>query len=162
MPVYFVQAGDDGPIKIGFAKNPVNRLPGLQVNNPARLRPLGQLEGDKTTERELHARFIGTRISGEWFEPSPDLLALAASAAPFPIRRAAFERPVGRQWSVDEVIACAGGLSKLAAATGVDHSSVCGWKRKGRIPVGRARAVSDALKIPLHKIRSDIWHEAAA
>lgn len=65
--------------------------------------------------------------------------------------------------TLEEIIAAAGGVTELARIAGVNHATVSAtWRRRGLVPVERARAVSDALKIPLHKIRPDIWHEAAA
>ncbi len=161
MPVYFVQAGEAGPVKIGFAADVLRRLPELQVNSPFRLRALGQIKGDRLIERGLHIRFAGVRVSGEWFSPSPELLALIATAQPFPSRNGAvpFSRPSGRQWTVDEIIEAAGGVGKLATLIGVSHSSVCDWKRVERIPSRRAIAISKRLGIPLHEIRPDFWPE---
>lgn len=75
--VYFVQDGTDGPIKIGLADNPEQRLSSLQVGNP---RPLTLLATFQTweprkDEAQIHARFAEHRIRGEWFHPHPDLMA---------------------------------------------------------------------------------------
>jgi DNA-binding transcriptional regulator YdaS (Cro superfamily) len=64
--------------------------------------------------------------------------------------------------TVDEIISAAGGVGKLAGLLGVSHSSVCDWRRADRIPVERAIAISDALDIPRHEIRPDIWPEPRA
>lgn len=65
--------------------------------------------------------------------------------------------------TVDEIIEAAGGVTKLAKIAGVDHSTIsASWRRSGRVPVDRAHAISEALAIPLHKIRPDVWREAAA
>jgi len=48
-------------------------------------------------------------------------------------------------------------VNALAEVAGVHHSTVCGWKRTGLIPVLRARIISKTLGIPLHMIRPDIW-----
>ena len=68
---------------------------------------------------------------------------------------------------LDEIAALAGGVNKLAEIAGVHQTTVsASWRRAGRIPVDRARAISEALKIPLHEIRPDVWRpsseEAAA
>jgi hypothetical protein len=158
MAVYFVQAGEDGPIKIGFAADVRKRLSGLQVNCPARIRPLGMVDGDKSTERQLHSRFAHLRVCGEWFTPAPELLALIAEADPFPPRHSAFVCPVGRQWTLDEIVARAGSVTKLAAVAGVHQTTIsAAWRRKGRVPVDRCRRVHDALGIPLHELRPDVW-----
>lgn len=52
--VYFVGEEDGGPIKIGWAKDPLKRLRGLQTGNPRRLRIEYVLVGDGDTERLMH------------------------------------------------------------------------------------------------------------
>lgn len=74
MWVYFIQAGDSGPIKIGSSNSPTTRLSELQIGSALDLRLLRQLPGTADDERALHARFAAHRIRGEWFEPSPEVL----------------------------------------------------------------------------------------
>ena len=71
---YFIQSGDDGPIKIGFTskEDPKERLRDLQTGNPAKLHLIATISGD--VERELHEQFKHDRISGEWFHASPELV----------------------------------------------------------------------------------------
>lgn len=72
----------------------------------------------------------------------------------------AFALPVATLWAmtIDELIERAGSATKLAKIAGVHRASVSGsWQRTGRIPVERAHAISEALKIPLHEIRPDVW-----
>jgi len=70
MAVYVIQAGDDGPVKIGYTSGPAEkRLRGLQTGNPYKLRILKVFDGDERHESELHRRFAGHRIRGEWFDP---------------------------------------------------------------------------------------------
>lgn len=64
--------------------------------------------------------------------------------------------------NVSEIVTVAGGLKKLGEIAGVDHSTVAGWKRAGRIPVERARKIHEALDIPLHEIRPDVWRPTDA
>jgi DNA-binding transcriptional regulator YdaS (Cro superfamily) len=60
--------------------------------------------------------------------------------------------------TLEEIIIAAGGASELARIAGVHRATVSAtWRRRGKVPVERARAISDALQIPLHKIRPDIW-----
>lgn len=70
---YFIQAGVDGPIKIGKADNPEKRLAELQTGSPESLRLIGKLQGDH--ERDLHNRFHKLHLRGEWFNPDVRLLA---------------------------------------------------------------------------------------
>lgn len=74
--VYFIQAQGVGLIKIGFtARNPRVRLASLRTGSPVPLVPLGFVTGLQNEEGELHTRFIASRAHGEWFHPTPDLLA---------------------------------------------------------------------------------------
>lgn len=81
--VYFIQRGD-GPIKIGYSKNPKGRLSALQTGIPERLTLLGVVPGGKAREQELHREFGRTRIQGEWFHPSPSLLDFIRAKARVP------------------------------------------------------------------------------
>ena len=72
--IYFIQSGEKGPIKIGFARDPEKRLRHLQGANPCELALLKAVHGDVGGEKRLHAQFAHLRIRGEWFEPGDDLL----------------------------------------------------------------------------------------
>lgn len=65
--VYFIQSGDDGPIKIGLSSKPFRRVQQLQTGNPRELLLRHVLPGDRAMEAQLHARFEPARIRGEWF-----------------------------------------------------------------------------------------------
>lgn len=73
--IYFVQAGENGPVKIGWAKNVIHRIQELQTGNPCKLGCLGMMEGSQNEESSLHEKFKRYRGVGEWFEPSADLLS---------------------------------------------------------------------------------------
>jgi DNA-binding transcriptional regulator YdaS (Cro superfamily) len=61
--------------------------------------------------------------------------------------------------TIDEIADRAGGVGKLAELLGVHWSTVCGFKRTRRalIPPHHARTIAEALDIPLHEIRPDLW-----
>jgi len=71
--VYFVQAGIDGPIKIGWAIDPLDRVRELQVGNHEQLQLLMTVADNGTLEMTLHERFRDLHIRGEWFRPEGDL-----------------------------------------------------------------------------------------
>jgi hypothetical protein len=73
--VYFVQVGDEGPVKIGVTSNPDKRLSQLQTANYEDLNLRVVIGGDPSVEARYHALFEPERIRGEWFAPTPDLLA---------------------------------------------------------------------------------------
>jgi DNA-binding transcriptional regulator YdaS (Cro superfamily) len=66
--------------------------------------------------------------------------------------------------SINDIITVAGSLSKLAKIAGVDHSTVIWWRQHGdRVPtVDRAKRINEALNIPLHELRPDIWPAPAS
>lgn len=69
---YFIQAGADGPIKIGSTKNLLIRLRTLCTMSPVPLKLLGVMKGD--AEGRCHFRLGAFRIHGEWFASSPVVL----------------------------------------------------------------------------------------
>lgn len=72
--IYFVKAGPDGPIKIGWTVNPQKRLEQLQTGSAVRLFILGTMEGSSVGESAFHKRWSRYRIRGEWFEPAPEIV----------------------------------------------------------------------------------------
>lgn len=71
MHVYFIRCGDH--LKIGYAKNPKQRLADLQVGSPLDLTLLGAVKCDDApgVEFALHRAFAQYRVRGEWFECVP-------------------------------------------------------------------------------------------
>lgn len=85
--VYFVQAGTDGPIKIGYTRSAAvtRRIGEIQVGSAAKIDLLGCMPGDRAKEAEIHARFASARIRGEWFHPTAELLnAISEMRVPLP------------------------------------------------------------------------------
>lgn len=79
--VYFIQAVNGGPIKIGIAYSPEERLAQIQNMSPVQLRILGVRRGGAQHEAELHKLFAASRLHGEWFEPSAELTRFIADNA---------------------------------------------------------------------------------
>ena len=73
--VYFIQAGKGGPIKIGIAEKPRQRLKGLQTSHHEELRLLATTHGGADQEAAYHKQFGEWRLKGEWFEPASPILA---------------------------------------------------------------------------------------
>lgn len=68
---YVVQEGDDGPVKIGIARNAFWRRSDLQTGNPRKifLRAIYECEGRSTAlilEAAVLLEFADQRILGEW------------------------------------------------------------------------------------------------
>jgi hypothetical protein len=72
--IYFVQAGETGPIKIGCSQSPRNRLGELQIAHYKTLRLLGWIEHSDILENQLHIEFEDDRIRGEWFHPTKQVI----------------------------------------------------------------------------------------
>ena len=88
--VYFIQAGDDGPIKIGRTQgSPLGRMEALQAGIPVDLRILAIISHVRSShETDLHRRFAHLHIRGEWFRPEPDLLTyIRENAIPWTLRK---------------------------------------------------------------------------
>jgi hypothetical protein len=75
--VYFVAAGSR--VKIGWSKKVAARMAQLQVGSPEPLKLLGVMPGGRLAEKRLHERFAASRLSGEWFDATPELLAFVAA-----------------------------------------------------------------------------------
>lgn len=73
--VYFI-GGDEGPIKIGYSTWVARRLEEFQAVSPVPMRVLARMPGKRAAEAEFHRRFDAGRLHGEWFERTPELLAL--------------------------------------------------------------------------------------
>lgn len=82
--VYFIQAVSGGLIKIGAttAQSPETRLAAMQAGCPVRLRILAVIRNpERFQEQLIHRLFADDRRHGEWFEPTPQLLAYIARYA---------------------------------------------------------------------------------
>jgi phosphoglycolate phosphatase-like HAD superfamily hydrolase len=121
MSVYFIRAGENGPIKIGTAKDARKRLDAMQTGSPWRLHLLAELSGDIACERELHQRYVRYRRVGEWFDPAPELLDFIAT---LPALNIASGRHKG---TVERVIDQLGGRHVVAARYDVTYTAVGNW-----------------------------------
>lgn len=73
--IYFIQCGENGPVKIGQTSNGVEeRLNQLQTGCPYKLKLLWVYHEDVYSEPEIHEIFKHERISGEWFHPSRNMM----------------------------------------------------------------------------------------
>jgi hypothetical protein len=65
--IYFVQAGESGPIKIGISTNPRARIRTLQSSNYEELRPLLVGIAYPGQEQKIHASLAHLHVRGEWY-----------------------------------------------------------------------------------------------
>lgn len=74
--IYFIQAQDNGPIKIGFTgDNPRKRMVKIQSDCPWPVQLLGAIEGTVSQEKQIHLVLARYKTQGEWFEPHPHVVA---------------------------------------------------------------------------------------
>jgi hypothetical protein len=91
--VYVILAKETGRIKIGHTEGePVERLRNLQTGSSEALELLVVMEGTRATEAALHRQLRSSRLRGEWFNPTEEVLAAlgearASSLAPAARRR---------------------------------------------------------------------------
>jgi hypothetical protein len=106
--VYIVQAGEDGPVKIGAAARPTLRVVELQVANwqELHLRAAVPVKACGHIEGIAHAIAAKYSIRGEWFDLSParavEIVLAAVVAAgqdPKPLKQS-----VAENWGRDEII----------------------------------------------------------
>jgi hypothetical protein len=78
--IYMIQAGENGPVKIGVTDNLESRLCKMQVDNAAPLKVLRLLAGGFAQEAELHIRLSKmARVSAHLIRP--DIYTPSDSAA---------------------------------------------------------------------------------
>jgi hypothetical protein len=74
--LYFVEEKNTGNIKIGRTSRPIEeRMITLQTANSSALALLKCVPASPVEEVRLHARFRAAKVRGEWFRPTPELLA---------------------------------------------------------------------------------------
>lgn len=72
--VYFIRRGSSGPIKVGFTKDLEARLSSLQTASDLPLQVLAVFPATKQAESDIHQSLAESRIRGEWFAPTMELL----------------------------------------------------------------------------------------
>lgn len=85
--IYFIRAGDDGHVKIGWTRDENTlavRHQTLQVGQPARLSVIRTINAQKFTEGWLHEFFAHVRVAGELFTFVDDMLTIDPPLAPLP------------------------------------------------------------------------------
>jgi len=72
--IYFLTAGEGGPIKIGKTKDIINRISVLQTGNHVELILLRLSRGNRNDEKMWHEKYDYLKIRGEWFAPDENIL----------------------------------------------------------------------------------------
>jgi hypothetical protein len=76
--IYFLQSGDDGPIRIGWTLYFTSRLRAHREASPTPLRVLGTMKGGFKKMRAIYDQFQEHWIDKEWFNPASNLLTFIA------------------------------------------------------------------------------------
>lgn len=80
--LYFVKpVGQAGPIKIGHSVNPARRVRELACEVGRKLQLVAQCPARRIDESYMHWRHRHHHLCGEWFEPTPRIMADAERAA---------------------------------------------------------------------------------
>lgn len=91
--VYVVDEGSNvSPVKIGWSLSTAEtlkfRVQQLQCGNPRRLRVLVHGPGSVSIELFIHRALRRARLSGEWFDRTPEVVSFIANAAAHGYREA--------------------------------------------------------------------------
>jgi hypothetical protein len=84
--IYFVSTRDRQAVKIGIARYPWARICELRIGSPVPLDLLAHVPGDARDERDLHEYFRESRMHGEWFRRTSELIFLMGLLRPWAIK----------------------------------------------------------------------------
>lgn len=79
--IYAIQAGENGPVKIGWSDAPKKRVRELQTGNPQKLRLLACCEIGDDAEYFIHIYLKNEKMVGEWFSPTSKTLKVVGLIA---------------------------------------------------------------------------------
>lgn len=133
MPVYFIQSGEGGPVKIGTAEDVAARLRELQCGNPETLVVLRTIEGGRAEEVACHRHFSALRIRGEWFSFAPEMLIFVPPVVAAPAVNTNAEiiarRPLARPEEIERLAAERGkSIRDVCAEAGIARTTFSRWK----------------------------------
>jgi hypothetical protein len=130
MPVYFIQMGEGGPVKIGSTINVEKRLATLQNANPEQLRVIRLVPGELWHERWMQGYFASVLIAREWFKFHPDMLTVEFTNDPYPREVAAVPLQFN---SFADLMDAWPSLADLAADIGVPVDLMERIRQRGRV-----------------------------
>lgn len=119
--VYFITDGE--AVKIGYSRSPRDRLNALQTAHHKGLWIIGHAPGGMWDEDRLHKRFAETRLSGEWFESTPELMAFIPEFCCARTKTEAVRRELNA-WASDKGVRLnrlIGMLDKMLRSLAQDH-----------------------------------------
>jgi hypothetical protein len=129
--VYFIRAGECGPVKIGTAHNIAVRLNSLQNGHYEQLNLIRVLQGDRHMEMRIHERFRHLRIRREWFQFDPAMLTEALDAMEMSV--------------VDRLIQHYGSQCAMSLATGFAPLTISRWRNGDRPSIKNAQRLVELV-----------------
>lgn len=125
--IYFIQCGNDGPIKIGKSNNPKNRLQALRGGCPYKLSIIKRLHG--SSDYYVHELLKNHKLRGEWFEPNDEVLEfnqeVLDKALLIKPDQSGFIRSAGRQSKLQNYLTEADmSVKSLAKTVGVTRATI--------------------------------------
>lgn len=78
--VYFIQEAGTEFVKIGYSKDPYQRIKGMTVDNPHDLELLAIIPGSRKLEKRLHDLLLFSLYGGEWFLLTNKVTEIIAAA----------------------------------------------------------------------------------
>lgn len=125
--IYAIEAGE--AIKIGFSGDPVRRCGALNTASATRHTLLGTMPGTRTGERAVHDKCYASRLNGEWFSKSPEVMEFVGTLTPYEEKKVASPAQIWRKSK---------GLTreKLATLTGYSQTAIVDFEhgeRRGKV-----------------------------
>lgn len=114
MAVYFIRAGENGPVKIGVAVDIPRRMAVMQSGNHLPLKLIREMDGSYMEESWLHRYFREAHVRGEWFEYRDAMLTVEVGDT----------LSCGHANIAGRIIDYCGGYHRLALALKIDVSNV--------------------------------------
>jgi len=141
--VYFIQAGSaDGPIKIGCAIDPRRRFATYETWNPQPLTLLGVIPGGVKDEKALHRKLIKSKLRGEWYYPTEEVLEYVKRAHEPPTytvqRNAPRDAPKDKETIELAIAKHDGNVSKAAVELNCSRRTLQNAMRRFQIPPGKS------------------------
>lgn len=156
MPVYFIQAGENGPVKIGFTESLVKRFDKMRVDCPMPLRVLHWVAGNKATEAAFHARWDEARVRGEWFKPLREIVEGDFDGERLPVPAGLrcldlmpLDLEMRRAPALAELFARRGAVKAVAQGLNISTAAVSTWRY---VPIKRREAVAEILGVPVEAV----------
>lgn len=152
MAVYFIRAGEDGPVKIGYSAKVGLRLAKIQSDIDRPVAVINQIDGGIDVERWAHHRFRACRLRGEWFEFDNAMHTVQSEIEGVELMLVPAEVPapqatdLGEPFDLAELEAAFGNRRQMAIALGLPLTTVYTWFKKGTIPAWRHELIRHALQ----------------